>query len=65
MKMKKEIMCLLSRYVPDICYVIQICFGGFQMLFIHVSYEFSNPRKMLLQKSERLLQPGYICTLQK
>jgi len=58
MKMKKEIMCLLPRYVPDICCVIQVCFGGFQMLFIHVSYELHTRGKCFFRKVKGCFRPG-------
>ena len=57
MKMR-EIICLLPRYVPDICYVIQVCFGDFQMLFIDVSYELPTRGKCFFRKVKGCFRPG-------
>jgi hypothetical protein len=58
MKMKKEVMCLLPCYVSDICYVIQVSFGGVQMFFIHVWYELHTYGKCFFIKVKGCFRSG-------
>ena len=48
MKMTKKIICLLPCYMSDICHAVEVCFGGVQMLFIRVCYEWHTRGKCFL-----------------